>query len=121
MTLVTTITANERMMKNLLIFQGNSVPVDIDVWENILLHASPSGWIDSDSKRHWFDHFLKYVKSIRKTENEVHLLLLDGHNSNWDNEMLELARKEHIEILQFPAHTTHITTSRLSFLPSIET
>lgn len=56
-TLVTCISANGRMMKNLLIFQGKSVPDDIKTHEDILLSASPSGWIDSDSKRSWFKHF----------------------------------------------------------------
>jgi len=47
-TLVTCITANGRMMKNLLIFQGQNIPDDVKSHEDIILSASPSGWIDSD-------------------------------------------------------------------------
>ena len=50
-TLITTITADGTMMKSVLIFQGQSVPVRVKSDESILLTASPSGWVDSSSKR----------------------------------------------------------------------
>ena len=60
------------------------------------------------AQREWFNYFCTYVKLKRNKPNEPHLLLLDGHISNWDNEMIENAKKENIFILQFPPHTTHI-------------
>ena len=84
-TLITTITADGTMMKSVLIFQGQSVPVRVKSDESILLTASPSGWVDSSSKREWFNYFCTYVKLKRNKPNEPHLLLLDGHISNWDN------------------------------------
>jgi hypothetical protein len=43
-----------------------------------------------------------------KEELEYHLLLLDGHESNWNLEMVEFARQYNVIILQFPPHTSHI-------------
>jgi hypothetical protein len=36
------------------------------------------------------------------------LLILDGHKSNWNDEMIEEAKKHNIIILQLPPHTIHI-------------
>jgi hypothetical protein len=52
----------------------------------------------------WFrDTFIPHCGSARPV-----LLLLDNHESPITIEVIQLARAKRIEILEFPAHTTHI-------------
>jgi hypothetical protein len=53
---------------------------------------------------------LEYIGCLNKPKEELeyHLLLLDGHESNWNLEMVEFARQYNVIILQFPLHTSHI-------------
>ena len=64
-----------------------------------------------------FDYFLSYIgnKGKPKEECRTHLLLLDGHESNWNADMIEMAREHNVIILQFPLHLTHILQPLDSF------
>ena len=67
--------------------------------------CSDSGWIDSQIFTQWLQHFIRSVKS--SPENK-HLLLLDGHTSHCKNlEAIKLARENGVVMMSFPAHTTH--------------
>lgn len=60
--------------------------------------------MDSDLFFKWFrDIFIPHCGSARPV-----LLLLDNHESHISIEVIQLARANKIEILGFPAHTTHI-------------
>ena len=39
------------------------------------------------------------------------LLIVDGHTSHFDYELLQYAKANHIVVLCLPAHTTHILQS----------
>jgi len=66
--------------------------------------ASPNGWIDSDIFVRWLNHFITHVKP---SQTDRHVIVLDGHCSHKTIEVIDLARKNGIDILVLPPHTTH--------------
>ena len=67
--------------------------------------TSPKGWVDTEVFHGWFKkHFLKHAVSVRPL-----LLLLDGHSSHYQTELIKLARKEDIVTFCLPPHTTHVS------------
>lgn len=66
--------------------------------------AQPNGWMNADSFLKWMGHFIKYSNP---SEQSPVLLILDGHASHKDLDVIEHARKHHIHMLSTPPHTTH--------------
>ena len=66
--------------------------------------ASKSGWIDSSLFLQWFEHF---VKRVKPSTDDLHLILLDGHISHKSLPLIEAARSHGVTLLCFPPHTTH--------------
>jgi len=65
--------------------------------------CSDSGWITTDLFESWLsDHFLKHAVSERPL-----LLLLDGHSTHYQPEVIRYARSNKVLILCLPPHTTH--------------
>lgn len=52
----------------------------------------------------WLQHFKKHV---HPSEAHPVLLILDGHNSHKDLNVIEFAKDNHIHMLSTPPHTTH--------------
>ena len=46
-----------------------------------------------------------------KANGCYHLLIVDGHTSHFDYELLQYAKANHIVVLCLPAHTTHVLQS----------
>ena len=64
--------------------------------------TSPKGWIDTELFKHWFtDHFLRHAPAARPL-----LLLMDGHSSHYQPEVIRKAKENGVEMLCFPPHTT---------------
>ena len=64
---------------------------------------SESGWVDSDLFKAWFEKvFLVHAVSQCPV-----LLLVDGHGSHVNLELIDLARNNQIILLCLPPHTTH--------------
>ena len=66
--------------------------------------ASKSGWIDSSLFLQWFEHF---VKRVKPSTDDPHLILLDGQISHKSLPLIEAARSHGVTLLCFPPHTTH--------------
>ncbi|KAJ4427127.1 hypothetical protein ANN_24743 [Periplaneta americana] len=67
--------------------------------------AHPSGWVQNHLFTAWFEH---YVAKTVPTETSPVLLILDGHYSHTRNiDVIDLARKHHVNIISLPSHTTH--------------
>ncbi|XP_072401149.1 uncharacterized protein [Diabrotica undecimpunctata] len=66
--------------------------------------AQPNGWMNAELFLKWMHHFVQY--SNPTAENPV-LLILDGHASHKDLDVIEFARKNNIHMLSTPPHTTH--------------
>ena len=66
---------------------------------------SDKGWITTVLFEGWLtEHFLDYAVPQRPL-----LLLLDGHSTHYQPEVIRLAREKEIIILCLPLHTTHET------------
>ena len=64
---------------------------------------SAKGWVDSELFRGWLsEHFLAHAVGARPL-----LLLLDGHSSHYQPELISFAREFGIIIFYLPPHTTH--------------
>ncbi|CAH1987730.1 unnamed protein product [Acanthoscelides obtectus] len=66
--------------------------------------AQPNGWMNAELFLKWMQHFVQY--SNPTAQNPV-LLILDGHASHKDLDVIEFARKNNIHMLSTPPHTTH--------------
>ena len=64
---------------------------------------SEKGWINCDLFEGWLaEHFLQHAVSSRPL-----LLLLDGHSTHFQPEVVRYARKHDVIMLCLPPHTTH--------------
>jgi len=64
---------------------------------------SDSGWITTDLVESWLSgHFLKHAVHERPL-----LLLLDGHSTHYQPEVIRYARRNKVLVLCLPPHTTH--------------
>lgn len=53
----------------------------------------------------WFKHFLSCVKP---TEDDLAVLVLDGHYSHTKNtHVIDMARNNHVSLICLPPHSTH--------------
>ncbi len=71
---------------------------------NTLYAKSPNGYMDSELYLLWFQHiFLKYACKERPL-----VLIQDGHKSHITIDLIDEARKNKVEIICLPPHTTHV-------------
>lgn len=59
--------------------------------------------MDTAIKKNWFIKFIQFTP----TPNH-RLLLVDGHSSNFDLDIYNLANENNITIMQFPSNSTHL-------------
>ena len=65
---------------------------------------SRSGWMDTELFEEWFkNHFLRHAPPARPL-----LLLLDGHSSHYQPDLVQAAAAEGVIMFCLPPHTTHI-------------
>ena len=70
----------------------------------IFYGLSEKGWMDGELFEEWFKHhFLVHAPPARPL-----LLLLDGHVSHYNLNVLRMAAEEEIIIFCLPPHTTHL-------------
>ena len=64
---------------------------------------SSSGWVDTDLFKEWLvQHFLKHAVGGRPL-----LLILDGHSTHYQPEVIKYARSHKVILFCLPPHTTH--------------
>lgn len=73
-----------------------------DCLPNTQVKLSTKGWINADLYLEWFQFFISSVKT------RPIVLLMDSHAAHITPEVIELAVKNDIHLLTFPAHTTHL-------------
>ena len=66
--------------------------------------AEESGWISAKAFLKWLKLF---VERTRPTKEEPVLLILDGHASHKDLDVILFARQHHVHMISLPPHTTH--------------
>ena len=58
----------------------------------------------------WINHFLHHVGQMYDISNEnQHLLIMDGHNSHVTLDVAHTARKVGLDLFTIPNHTSHTT------------
>lgn len=67
-------------------------------------YAQEKGWMNGHVFLKWLQHFVKHSKA--SPQNKV-LLLLDGHSSHKNIDVLTFAKQNGIVIFCFPPHCTH--------------
>ena len=108
-TIVACISAAGKTMPPLIINTGKTIS---DSWfcegmiEGTQYAATESGWIDSAIFIKWFEHFVRWIDTIRRPGQQA-LLIFDGHESHVSLNLVKLAEKAHVVLLQLPPHTTH--------------
>ena len=66
---------------------------------------SAKGWVDTELFKGWLvNHFLKYAVGARPL-----LLILDGHSSHYQPELIKYAKENEVILVCLPPHTTHET------------
>ncbi|XP_034255343.1 uncharacterized protein LOC117653647 [Thrips palmi] len=87
-----------------LIFRGQSLNMDLTEGapEGTVFAYSKRSFIDSELFVEWFKRFIAAIPPARPV-----LLLMDGHGSHIQLEIIEMARSNDINILLFPPHTTN--------------
>ena len=64
---------------------------------------SNKGWVDTELFQGWLtDHFLQFAVGARPL-----LLLLDGHSSHYQPDLVKFAKEHDIILFCLPPHTTH--------------
>ena len=76
----------------------------IDAPAGSLFVAHDSGWITADSFKKWLQEF---VRRVHPTVEDPALLVLDGHSSHKELDVILFARNNHVHLLSLPPHTTH--------------
>ena len=66
--------------------------------------AQENGWMNGEVCLKWMQHFKKYSKP---SDDHKILLLLDGHSSHKNLDVLQFAKENNIILFCFPPHCTH--------------
>ena len=104
-TVVACINATGHCLPPFIIYDAKNLNMDWTKGEvpGTTYGRSDSGWIDLELFKLWFfKHFLCHAVSSRPL-----LLLLDGHNSHYSLEVVELAKENEVIIFTLVPHTTH--------------
>lgn len=75
-----------------------------DAPEGSIFDGQPSGWITTEGFLKWLKLF---VERVNPCEKHPVLLILDGHASHKDLDVITFAKKHHIHMLSLPPHTSH--------------
>ena len=90
----------------MVIFDRKTLKPDMTIGEvpGTFYGLSDNGWMDAELFEEWFkNHFLVHAPPARPL-----LLLLDGHSSHYQPELLRIAAAERVVLFCLPPHTTHI-------------
>ena len=108
-----TIFANGTSMKPLIIFPLKNVPQSATSAFRLLSFAgSTKGWINRRIFNSWVTEMfvpeIQHRRSDLKIPNQRDLLLVDNHNSRASGTALRALAAANVDVLTFPAHTSHI-------------
>ena len=89
----------------MVLFQGKKLNHTFTIGEIPgTMYGMGSGWVDTELFEAWFaDQFLAYAPKARPL-----LLMLDGHASHYQPELVRLAAKESVILFCLPPHCTHL-------------
>lgn len=115
-TLGVTIFADGSHAKTLVIYPNVYLPTEVDESslsqeKNLVYAGQEKGWINSQI----FEEYCQKViinefadRAARFPPNQRRLLLLDGHSSRANPDLLELLNSKGIDVLTFVSHSSHV-------------
>ena len=92
-TVVGSVSATGHIIPPFVIFEGKNFNHLLSQGEipGTMYGTSPKGWIDMELFRCWFsDHFLRHATAARPL-----LLLMDGHSSHYQPELVRFAKEKY--------------------------
>jgi DDE superfamily endonuclease len=95
-------------LKPLVILKGKVITTDFvaDLLDNYILSISDSGWTNNDRGLYWLENIFEL--ETRNTKGDFRLLIMDGHDSHINVEMVNFCADHRIRLLCLPPHSTHI-------------
>ena len=107
MTVIACVSATGHALPPFVIFDAKSLNIEWTKGEvagtRYGLSSTGWGWVDRDLFKGWLvEHFLKFAVGGRPL-----LLVLDGHSTHYQPELIKYARKHEIILFCLPPHTTH--------------
>ena len=67
--------------------------------------ASKIGWVNELIFMKWFEHFIQFFQPQHRAS--PYLLIMDGHSSHVNYELVTRARENNLSVLILPSHCTH--------------
>ncbi|GCA63814.1 DDE superfamily endonuclease, CENP-B-like [Kipferlia bialata] len=113
-TCLVSINAAGTPMVPLFILPLKKVPPELEAFvrqDECTLAGHESGWISQKIFRDWCKLFVEHCDEQRALHNAPDqrcVLLSDGHNSREDVEALKILKEGNVDLVVFPAHTTHL-------------
>ena len=78
--------------------------------EGACMVMQKKAWMMGTLFNEWINHFLHHVGKMYGISNENrHLLIMDGHNSHVTLDVAHTAQKIGLHLLTIPSHTSHAT------------
>ncbi len=106
-TVVSSCSASGYVLPPMVIFDRKILKPELTIGEvpGTLYGLSKNGWIDSELFEMWFtNHFLINIPPIRPI-----LLIMDGHSTHYQPNIIRLAAVEKVILFCLPPNTTHLT------------
>ena len=99
--------ANGSIIPPFVIFDRKTLNPELTTGEipGTIYGLSKNGWINQELFMYWFyQHFLPSISPVRPM-----LLLMDGHSSHYNPDMITVAAEEKIILFTLPPNTTHLS------------
>ena len=110
LSVLTTINANGDTISNFYIFKGIRPRGNyLALCESGATYGmQKKGWVDAYQFTKWMDHFIYVLREKGLlTSTNRYLLILDGHKAHLTLDVLTKARRNQIDMLTIPSHTSH--------------
>ena len=104
-TVIVCVSATGHALPPFVIFDAKSLNIEWTKGEvaGTRYGLSSTGWVDTELFKGWLvEHFLKFAVGGRPL-----LLILDGHSTHYQPELIKYAREHKIILFCLPPHTTH--------------
>lgn len=98
--------AGDQFIPPLFVFPRARIDLKLkkDAPEGSIFDAQDSGWITVSGFLKWLEAFVKHV---HPTKESPVLLILDGHSTHKDLQVILFAKENYVHMLSLPPHTTH--------------
>ena len=76
---------------------------------DVVMDIQPNVWMTKWLFHSWISHFIGSLRKTTKIDEEnIHLFVLDGHNSHVTLEVVTSTMNSGLDIISLPSHTSHV-------------